>query len=184
VISVQNSVVNENLIFKIHGKHPIIKKLFQVYGEFLPHVYRLIGVNVYIETTIDGAVIFFESLEDFVKFHQLSEAITLPPLPEEAMPSKKDQVVEMIVDNVHRPQGITPDELVEGVAKCYGIMSKDIEVEKISEDRAIIRYRSVRVIEQSLEMLQKIWDQKEKIEPFEPNSKFIANAFNFSRPSP
>jgi len=180
----QGIVENNTLVFKIHGKHTIIKRFFQLYAEFLPHVYQLIGCNMYVELVMDGAIIFFESPQDFAKFHQFCEIMTLPPLPPKKKPSKKDGPVELIVDSIRRPPGISPDELVEGVTKCYQFMSKDIEVEKISDERAIIRYKSAEIFERAFAFLQQFWDQKEESTQFEPKTKFIATAFNFSHSSP
>ena len=138
---------NQEVIFKLQSNHATFQKLIKYYAEFLPRVYELIGVEMYVETIEDGAIIFFKTLSDCVKFHQFAEVIILPTDPKNNKKTRKKETIEITVDTIRIPPEIVFDELITGVANCYKIISPDIEVEKISDQRTTVRYKNANDLE-------------------------------------
>jgi len=168
-----------NLIFKIWWKNSLAGKLLQLHHEFLPRLYHKFGVEICIEMVMDGMLVFFKSMGDFVKFHQLSEVVSLPErLFPSSSPRKKNGNVELFVELVKLPPQVTIDDLLPGVATCYQIVSKEIEVEKLSESSAVIRYIDVQTFEGVFDFLKEIWDQNTVPSQIIPKREEVRRVFN------
>lgn len=156
-------VVNngQELILKVKSKQLIFKKFLQHYATFLPRVYNLIGAEIYIEVIKDGAILFFKSLADFMNFHAFWENITLPNLWQNKKISRKKETIAITVDLIRIPPGINIDELVEKVANWYKFVFPDIKVEKVNDERAIIRFLKVNTLEQVFAFLEQFWDKND-----------------------
>ncbi|OLS15895.1 MAG: hypothetical protein RBG13Loki_0486 [Promethearchaeota archaeon CR_4] len=152
--------MEDNLILKIRSKNSLVGKLTQLCHEFLPHLCYKFGIEIFIEKVIDGALIFFKSMKDFINFHQILVHVNIPEFP--SQPSsrlKKDNIVEIFVEIIKLPHNVTIDDLMPGVATCYRIISKNIEVEKLSATTVIFRYLDANSFVAIFDFLKVLWDQ-------------------------
>ncbi len=118
---------------------------------------------MYIEKVADGVLVFYKTMADFVKFHQLAGLVNIPAPPQKHSPDRKNGFVEFYVETVKLPPNITVDDLLPGVAKCYQIISKNIEVEKTSESSGVIRYKDGYTFEAIIEFLKDFWDKNKDV---------------------
>lgn len=168
--------MDSNLILKIRWKNPLVGKLFLLYSDFLPQVYRKIGCEMYIENIADGALIFFKGMIDFVRFHQLARLVSIPAPPQN-LPDKDNDDVELYIEVIKLPTNVTVDDLLPGVAKCYQIISKKIEVQKLSETSAVIRYHDAYIFEAIIEFLKDFWDKNRDVNHKVPNKAEVIKVF-------
>ncbi len=169
--------MENNLILKIRWKNPLVGKLFQLYGDFLPQVYWKVGCEMYIEKVADGVLVFYKSMTDFVKFHQVAGLVNLPEPPRNHSPNKKNGLVEFYVETVKLPPNITVDDLLPGVARCYQMISKNIEVEKTSESSGVIRYKDAYTFEALIEFLMDFWDKNKDARLDIPKNEEVTGVF-------
>ncbi len=150
--------VERNLILKLRWNDPIIGKLFLQYGDFLIQVYHKMGCEFYIEKVIDGVLIFYKSVTDFVKCHELAIPLSIPESLHASTPRNKNGHIELYVEVVRMPPNVNMEEIMLGVTKAYQILSKDIKVERLSKSSGVIHYGDAANVEAILENLMKIWD--------------------------
>ncbi len=151
--------MENNLILKIRWRNPLVGKFFQLYSHFLPQVYHKIGCEMAIENVADGALVFYKSVVDFMKFHQFANLVSIPKPPQNYPPRRKNEDVELYVETVRLPDNVTVDDLLPGVTKCYQIVSKNIEVEKLSDTSAVIHYHDAYTFQAIIEFLKDFWDK-------------------------
>ncbi len=167
------------LILTLRWKSPLVDKLFHLYGNFLPQLSHRLGCEYYIEKVMDGVVIFYKTLADFVKFHQAADLISIPKSPPHSSPPNKNNEINMYVDAIRLPPNVTMEDLLPGVAKCYQIISKDITVERVSDSSAVIHYENAATFEAIFEHLKALWPQnKEDASQEYPKTKEVARSFD------
>jgi hypothetical protein len=148
-----------NLILKIRWNNPVFTKLFQHYRDFLIQVYHKLGCEIYIENVLDGALVFYKTITDFMNFHKLADTFFIPVPARAAISRNKNGHVELFVELVKIPPNVKIDDLMPGVIESYQIVSKDIKVERLSETSAVVHYGDALNVEAILEMLMKFWDE-------------------------
>ncbi len=132
---------------------------------------------MYIEKVADGDLVFFKTMADFVKFHELASLANLPEPPKKSPRGNKNGHVELYVETVRLPPNVTVDDLLPGVAKCYQIMSKNIEVEKLSESSAVIHYNDAYTFKAIFEFLKNLWDQNKDTSVEVPKQEEVTKVF-------
>ncbi len=143
--------------------------LFDYHEKFLTRAYSMIGCTIFVEAIKGGAIVFYRTTEDFLKFHnfaaQLVPIEVVPPQP----PGAKLKNLKLIIEFVKKPGETSIDKLAELMQRSHRILSPDISVKIKSLTSVVLLYKSVETFDI---IFKKIWETLgEKINQITPPLK-------------
>ncbi len=107
------------------------------------HVYPKLGVNFFAEAVADGALLFYETVKDFIKFHEITGQ--LPKI----NPNKRGSPpVTLHSTAIQSPPGFHLQEYISLLQNAYEVLSDTIRVEKGAEGGVDIIYENGDVLEE------------------------------------
>ncbi len=148
------------LIYKVTTSSKDAAGLFNYYSHFLSHAYTMIGCNIYVEAIKGGAVVFYKTLEDFLKIQnfiaKLDPLERLPPPP----PDANTEILRLVIELVEKPENISIKELAQIMKKTHSIQAPDISVKIKSPKIVVLQYKSAGTFGTTLKKIEDILGKK------------------------
>lgn len=120
------------------------------FAALLNALYPQLGSKVVIETILDGALFYFQTIEDFKTFHQI--ALRLPPV-ENGVAGHR-LVLHVAVEQV--PDSFTLEEVLPLITDAYAHLSADIEIQRVAPMQVDIIYPNEHIFEDILRVLREL----------------------------
>jgi len=118
-----------DIIFKITTTSKIIVEMLEKHAQFLIRESSIIGVVMCVEPIDNGAILFYDSMDDFVKFlHVTDNAGPFPIIPKNTSRQKKP--LTFFVEVVKKPAVVTADELIALLKAMHAVFMPGIAVDK------------------------------------------------------
>ncbi|GAB4307021.1 MAG: hypothetical protein Kow0069_04200 [Promethearchaeota archaeon] len=138
-------------VFRVTTNDRGLVWVLDAFSEMLNAIYPKFGVSVFFESILDGTVVFFETAEDFARFHELSKELPRVEPDERGEPATFRVKIEKL------PAGYDMRENIHLVVEGYKRLSSDVDVTMVGDDEAEIRYANRRIFVVILERMKEVW---------------------------